>query len=201
MITGPKYKIAKRLGAPVFEKTQTQKYALHLERKGKRTFMKPKSEFGLQMNEKQKARYVYGLGEKQFANYVKAGMAKKSGSPAQNIYEALESRLDNIIYRIGLAPTRGAARQMVSHGHIAVNGRRVTTPAHHLKVGDKIAINGRSQAKPIFTNIDDRLKDITVPAWVKFDSAKKVAEVVGPPQLAKTENLFDLNTVVEFYSR
>src|SRR5438128_843190 len=149
MIIGPKYKIARRLGAPIFEKTQGQKYALHLERKGKkRGFSKPKSEYGIQMNEKQKARFTYGLSEKQFSNYVKEALSKKSSNASGMIFEFLETRLDNIIYRLGFAPTRLGARQMVSHGHIAVNGKRVTVPSKRVYLGDKIEIVERSKGKP-----------------------------------------------------
>ncbi len=203
MITGPKYKIARRLGAPIFEKTQTQKYALHLERRGKsRGFTKPKSEFGLQLNEKQKARFIYGMPEKQFAAYVKEAIESKATNAPATIYEFLESRLDSVIYRLGFSPTRSGARQMVSHGHIAVNGRRVDTPSRRLKIGDKISIAERSLKKPLFANLDERLKTTpTVPSWLKLDAVKKTAEVQGKPQYVKADNMFDLNTVVEFYSR
>lgn len=202
MITGPKYKIARRLGAPIFEKTQTQKFALHLEKKGKnRKFTKPKSEFGLQLIEKQKARFIYGMGERQFANFVKEALAKKGANPTQTIFEYLELRLDNAVYRLGFSPTRSGARQVVSHGHIAVNGRRVDTPSLRLKMGDKIEITNRSLQKPIFANLDEKIKNVTVPSWLKFDPIKKTADVQGMPMYVKTENMFDLNTVIEFYSR
>jgi small subunit ribosomal protein S4 len=202
MIIGPKYKIARRLGAPIFEKTQTQKFAIHLERKGKKSgFGKPKSEFGTQLNEKQKARFTYGLSERQFSNYVREALLKKSSNAAQSIFEFLESRLDNAVYRLGFARTRSGARQMVSHGHISVNGRRVNTPAIRLKIGDKITITPRSTAKPLFSELDEKMKSITIPPWLKFDAVKKVAEVVGVPAMVKGESLFDLNTVIEFYSR
>ena len=194
MITGPKYKIARRLGAPIFEKTQTQKYALHLERRSKkRTFTKPKSEFGLQLNEKQKARFIYGLSERQFS--------KKTPNTSQLIFELLESRIDSAIYRLGFSPTRSGARQMVSHGHIAINGRRVNTPSRRLQIGDKIGIVGRSLGKPLFADLAERTKNVTVPPWLKFDPEKKEVMVQGKPVLVKTENMFDLNTVIEFYSR
>ncbi|MEQ1500013.1 MAG: 30S ribosomal protein S4 [Parcubacteria group bacterium] len=202
MIIGPKYKIARRLGAPIFEKTQTQKFALHLERKGKKKgFSKPKSEFGLQLNEKQKARFIYGISEKQFSNYVKEALLKKTPNASQTIFEFLELRLDNVIYRLGFSPTRLGARQIVSHGHISINGRRVNTPSRRMKVGEKIEISARSLQKPLFANIDERLKTVTVPSWLKFDAVKKTAEIQGMPVLVKTENMFDLNTVIEFYSR
>lgn len=202
MITGPKYKIARRLGAPIFEKTQTQKYAMHLERKGKKKgFSKQKSEFGIQMNEKQKARFTYGLSEKQFSNYVKEALAKKSENASQLIFQFLERRLDNVMYRLGFATTRSGARQMVSHGHVTVNGRRVNVPSLRVRLGDKIEIRKGSQTKPLFTSADERLKNVTVPSWISFDAIKKVAEIQGMPVLVAQENMFDLNAVIEFYSR
>ncbi|MEQ1561319.1 MAG: 30S ribosomal protein S4 [Nitrospira sp.] len=202
MITGPKYKIARRLGAPIFEKTQTQKYALHLERKGKKKgFSKAKTEYGLQLNEKQKARFIYGLSEKQFSNYVKEALAKKSAKTPETIYQFLETRLDSVIYRLGFSSTRGGARQIVSHGHITVNGKRVNIPSLRVSLGDKIEIAKRSTQKPLFANLDEKIKNVTVPSWIKFDAVKKVAEIQGMPVLVKSENMFDLNTVIEFYSR
>ncbi len=202
MITGPKYKIARRLGAPIFEKTQTQKYSLHLEKRGKKKgFSKPKSEFGIQLNEKQKARFTYGLGERQFSNYVKEALAKKTDNASQTIFQFLELRLDNVLYRLGFATTRSGARQMASHGHMKVNGKKVDTPSVRLKIGDKIEIAERSLKKPLFENLGEKTKNVTVPSWLKYDGAKKIAEVQGMPQLVKTENMFDLNTVIEFYSR
>lgn len=202
MITGPKYKIARRLGAPIFEKTQTQKYALHLERKGKkRGFSKAKSEYGIQMNEKQKARFTYGLSERQFSNYVKEALLKKDSNTSQIIFEFLETRLDNVLYRLGFSSTRLGSRQIVSHGHITVNGRKVDTPSKRVIVGDKIEIAPRSLKKTIFENLDEKTKNVVVPSWLKYDPTKKIAEVQGKPQLVKTENMFDLNAVIEFYSR
>jgi len=202
MIIGPKYKIARRLGAPIFEKTQTQKYAMRMERRGKKKgFSKPKSEFASQLTEKQKARFIYGLSERQFSNYVKEAISKKTPNKSQTIFEFLESRLDNVIYRVGLASTRLGSRQIVSHGHILVNGRRVDIPSVRVKIGDKIEIRDGSQSKPLFTNNEDRLKSANVPSWIKFDSVKKVGEITGVPQYIQNDNMFDLNAVIEFYSR
>src|SRR3989344_1172477 len=202
MIIGPKYKIARRLGAPIFEKTQTQKYALHLERKGKkRGFSKQKSEFGIQMNEKQKARFTYGLSERQFSNYVKEALLKKGANASSVIFEFLEMRIDNVVYRLGFAKTRLGARQMVSHGHITVNGKRINTPSRRVSVGDKVGIREASVGKPLFANLDERIKNITIPSWIKLDSGRKTAEIQGKPVLQPAENMFDLNAVIEFYSR
>ncbi len=203
MITGPKYKIARKLGAPVFEKTQTQKYAQHLERKSrvKKSFAKPKSEYAFQHNEKQKARMVYGVSEKQFSNYVKTAIEKKASKAVGAIYEALELRLDNAVARLGLATTRLAARQMVSHGHITVNGTKVTIPSYKLSLGDVISIRKGSIEKPLFASFDERFKSLTVPAWLSFDPNAKTATVQGMPKMEQGNTLFDLGAVVEFYSR
>lgn len=201
MQIGPKYKIARRVGAPIFEKTQTQKYALRSERKGKkRGFSKPKSEFGIQLNEKQKARFIYGLTEKQFSNYVKEALAKKSTHASQTIFEYLELRLDNVVYRLGLAPTRRAARQMVSHGHITINGKPVTIPSMRINQKDTIGIRAGSSGKSLFAK-SDASGSTAVPSWIAFDAQKKTATIQGMPQYSNLDTMFDLNAVIEFYSR
>src|SRR3989344_522553 len=181
MKIGPKYKIARRLGAPVFEKTQTQKYAIRLERKGIKRSMKPKSEFAIQLNEKQKARFVYALSERQFSNYIKEALLKKGSSVTQTIYQFLEKRLDNTVYRLGLAKTRLAARQMVTHGHIMVNGKRSSISSRRVKEGDLIEIRKESSTKPLFVDINDRVKEVTLPGWLQLDHAKMQATVTGAP--------------------
>src|SRR5438132_791113 len=120
MITGKRYKIAKRLGVSVFEKAQTQKFALSEARtaKIKKGGRGGRSEFSKQMLEKQKVRITYGITERQFRNYVRAALAAAGTNPVERLHESLELRLDNVSYRLGLAPTRRAARQMVAHGHI-----------------------------------------------------------------------------------
>jgi len=202
MKTGPKYKIARRVGAPIFEKTQTQKYALRSERKSKnRKFSKPKSEYGIQLNEKQKARFIYGLSERQFSNYVKDALAKKGTHTTQTIFENLELRTDNTVYRIGFAPTRSAARQMVSHGHITVNGKKITVPSRHLRAKDIIGIRAGSANKALFKDMNGETKNTAVPSWISFDSQKKEAVIIGQPSLGQSDTMFDLNAVIEFYSR
>ena len=201
MKIGPKYKIARRLGAPVFEKTQTQKYAMRAARKDKTSpIMRPKSEFGQGLLEKQKARYSYGITSTQFGNYVKKAMEKK-GDSAGHLISSLESRLDNAVLRGGLAPTRRAARQMVSHGHVTVNGKAVTIPSYDLSVGDKIGIRKGSLNKVIFAKLAETWAAVKLPAWLKLDIDKKELVVDGVPTAAKTELLFNVGTVLEFYSR
>lgn len=201
MIIGPKYKIARRLGAAVFEKTQTQKYAMRAARKDKISpIRRSKSEYGQGLLEKQKARMSYGVTSNQFTKYVKNAIAKK-GNSAAHLVNYLESRLDNAVLRGGLAPTRRAARQMVSHGHINVNGSRVNIPSYSVVVGDKIGIRARSVGKPLFAKLDLNWKAVKMPAWLKLDFEKKELVVEGLPTAEKGEILFDVGTVLEFYSR
>lgn len=203
MIIGPKYKIARRLGAPVFEKTQTQKFALSQARKDKsrKSRQKPKSNFGIQLLEKQKARYTYGLTEKQFSKYAKSALAKKDTHATTRLFESLELRADNVAYRAGLAPTRSAARQMVSHGHLTVNGNRITIPSYKMSIGDVLSIRTSSLKRPLFEGMSEKLKSQTAPTWIKVDSEKKTAQVAGVPVGDQADLLFDLRAVLEFYSR
>ena len=204
MFTGPKYKIARRLGAPVFEKTQTQKFALSEGRKSKikRGRRKMKSDFGLQLIEKQKARYVYGLTEKQFRNYVKEAVSQNKVTSSDYIYTKLESRIDNIVYRAGLAESRRHARQLSSHGHITVNGRKITIPSHILGIGDKFAIRKESSTKRVFTVIQENPHERSVPQWLLYDMKKNEGSIVATPKLADAQDtLFNLSTILEFYSR
>lgn len=201
MKIGPKFKLARRLGAPIFEKTQTQKYALSLSRKEKNGVMptRPKSEFGKQLIEKQKARFSYGITERQFAKYVKASLS--APEPTQKLFQALELRLDNILYRSGLAKTRLQARQMASHGHATVNGRRVTIPSMQLREGDVVGVREGSKKSALFAGIDERLAAQVVPVWLQSKGDKLEAKVVGKPVYVPSESVFDLGAVIEFYSR
>jgi len=142
MKTGPRYKIAKRLGATVFEKAQTQKFAISAERsaKNKRRGRGRQSEYGKQMLEKQKVRVTYGLPERQFRSYVHKALAAHSTKPSERLHELLELRLDNIIWRLGLVPTRRAARQMVAHGHVQIGGKKTRVPSYAISVGDRISV-------------------------------------------------------------
>ncbi len=205
MIIGPRYKIARRLGAPVFEKTQTQKYVLSQTRKSKSTTAKrkpkQKTDFGIQMNEKQKARYTYLLSEKQFSNYVKKAKSSQGTDNVGTLFELLEKRLDNAVLRGGFGHTRMLARQMVSHNHIKVNGHIVNIPSYKVSIGDIITIREGSLKKVLFVGLEEKLQAKTAPSWLKVDAVKKQIEVQGVPKVGEGELLFDLNTVIEFYSR
>lgn len=202
MIIGAKYKIARRLKAPIFEKTQTQKFSQSEAKKGRKRGGRRKqvTEYGLQHNEKQKARYTYRISEKQFSNYVKEALASKAKS-SEVLFEKLELRLDNAVYRMGIADSRGHARQIVTHGHMTVNGRKVDIPSYRLKVGDKISIREKSLKKPIFAELAEKVADKTTPSWIAYDMKKNVAEIQGMPKMENQELLFNLGSIIEFYSR
>jgi len=202
MINKPKYKTARRLGANIFDKTQGQKFAdREARKKMDKKRPRPKSDFGLQMLEKQKAKATYGVNERTFAKYVKSILEKSGANSPEKLVSILESRLDNVIYRLGLACSRQASRQMVSHGHIMVNDLKVTIPSYGVNIGDKITIRESSAKKGIFSDIDNKLKDHNYPSWLTFDIVKKECKVQGAPKLAVLETNFDPAAVLNFYSR
>lgn len=200
MKIGPKYKIARRLGAPVFEKTQTAKFNVSKEKRQAK-FSKPRSAYGSQLNEKQKARLTYGTTEKQFKNYVNDILNKKSSDPQGDLYKILETRLDNVVFRAGFARTRREARQMVVHGHILVNNRRMTIPSYIVKNKDQITARTQSIGKGVLANFDERFKDITVPQWLSWNKESKSITVSGLPTVNQSELMFDLAQIIEYYRR
>jgi small subunit ribosomal protein S4 len=200
MISKPKFKIARRLGAGVYDKCQTSKFSASSGKFGPGA-KRPKalSEYGTQLIEKQKIRFSYGISEKQLSNYVKKATTASGAGAAEKFYEQLESRLDNVVYRMGLARSRRGARQMVSHGHFVVNDTRVTVPSYQVRVGDIVKIREGSKSKKFFDNLEEKLKDHTSPAWVSFDVKKLEGKVTEKPK--NNETFLDLNAVLEFYSR
>src|SRR3989339_1730416 len=166
MISKPKFKICRRLGPGVYDKCQTSKFAAASTKTlpgGKRP--KAPTEYGAQLIEKQKTRFSYGISERQLSNYVKKVSHIKGVGTALKLYENLESRLDNVIYRMGLGSSRRATRQMVSHGHFIVNNHKVTIPSYEVKTGDIIKIREGSKNKKIFDNLVERIKDYNPPSW------------------------------------
>lgn len=203
MKIGPKFKIAKRLGAPIFEKTQSQKFELSVarsanQRRGRRPGQM--SDYKRQLIEKQKLRFTYGISEKQLRRYVDEAM-EKSHQPVSLLMDRLESRLDNVIYRLGLAKTRRLARQIASHGHICVNGKRMTVPSHKVAVGDIITIREGSRQTGLFVNLADTHEAVGVPTWLSFDIKKVTGTMKAAPVYDPAESLFDPEQVMEYYSR
>lgn len=201
MKIGPKYKIARRLGAPIFDKTQSNKFKAASDKKT-RGRMRPSTNFGLQLIEKQKARFTYGVTEKQFSKYAKNIIDKKAPNPHQKLFEALETRLDNVIYRIGLGNTRGFTRQLVSHGHIRINGKKMSIPSYKVKKNDQISIREGSAKKPVFLDLEEKLKDRTLPLWIAKEDPKEFRwSIINMPTYQPSDLLFDLNAVIQFYKR
>ena len=205
MKIGPKYKICRRLGVAIFEKCQTPKFTQALAASRSTKIRKhrsgPRSDFALQHLEKQKMRFSYGLSEKQFSRYVKEAVEKKGANAVMSLYGRVECRLDNIVYRLGFAPTRAAARQMVSHGHILVNGTRMNIPSHWVVIGDSVAIAQRSREKTLFAGLDERLKERALPVWLSGNLQEKTGTIIREPEFDPGSLAFDLRAVVEFYSR
>jgi small subunit ribosomal protein S4 len=202
MKTVQKYKICRRLGAGVFEKCQTPKFVLSEARHAKNSKNKrPKnlSGYALQFVEKQKVRFMYNISEGQFAKYVNEAVAHKGAPATEYLFELLERRLDNVVYRLGLAHTRRLSRQMTSHGHITVNGKKTTVASMRVNVGDVIAVRAGSSKSPLFADMVKKSKDYTPPNWLKFNPETLVGTVEGKPK--NVEGFLDLNTVLEFYSR
>lgn len=201
MKIGPKFKIAKRLGAPIFEKTQSQKFALSQARGGRQVKRGGQmSDYKRQLIEKQKMRFTYTITEKQLRRYVDEAIAS-GHQPVAHLMERLESRLDNTVYRLGFAKTRQQARQVVSHGHIVVNGKRFTIPSHKVKKGDVITVREGSKTSGLFVELGEKHEGTAVPAWLSLDIKKLTASVVGAPVYNPSETLFDPEQVMEYYSR
>lgn len=202
MITKAKYKICRRLGPGVYEKCQTQKFVQSEAKKSRGKKMgRPKalSDYGRQLIEKQKVRLSYGLSEKQLGNYVEKATHTKGAPVTEKLNELLETRLDNVVYRLGFAGTRRFARQLVSHGHFTVNGTKTTIPSYQVRTGDIVAVREGSRKSPVFTDFDKKVKSYQWPNWLKMAPEQLQAEVTGTP---KSEDQFlQLDTVLEFYSR
>lgn len=156
------------------------------------------SSYGRQLREKQKVKRIYGIRERQFANYV-AEAAQKTGDTSKFLLTYLESRLDNLVYRAGFAPTRAAARQLVSHGHFAVKDRRVTIPSYRVEVGSTITLRERSQSSRLFAALGEALAKKEFPRWLAVDPKTPAIKILNTPTLEQPN--FDPKLIIGFYSR
>jgi len=199
-----KYKVCRRLGPGVYEKCQNEKFALAESRKQaqKKTMRRRRgiSDYGRQLMEKQRVRFTYGISERQFRGYVDNAVASKERA-SQHLFEQLEARLDNVVYRLGLAITRRAARQMVAHGHILVNGKRMKVPSYNVGSKDVITIREGSKNSGLFTDLDERLGEHQIPEWLQYDNKKREAHLLKDPILSEAVMSYDLTSVIEFYSK
>lgn len=156
--------------------------------------------YGIQLREKQKARIFYGLSERQFRNYFEKA-SKKIGDTGEILLYFLEMRLDNVIIRLCWATSRKHARQLVNHGHIRVDGKKVTIPSYQTRVGQQISINPASLDDPLFQQILPKLEKVQLPGWLSSEKKTFDGKVVGMPKLEDCATLFDMKLIIEFYSR
>ncbi len=200
---GPTNKISRRFGVNLGLKSNPTKVARRLsqppgvhgptKRKG------TESGFGKQLLEKQKAKIMYGLRERQFRRYVQEA-TRSTGDSGLHLQHMLEMRLDNLIYRAGVALTRAQARQFVTHGHFTVNGKKLNIPSHIVEVSDVIALKENKAKKKIFETLADTLSKKEAPSWFTIDAANKTIKVVGRPAQADLDRLCNIQLIIEYYS-
>ena len=196
--TGPQFKKSRRLNFSTLENGKDiarRPYAPGAHGSDRR---KKLSEYGVQLQEKQKVRFMYGLNEKQFHKVFEKA-SKMKGIAGENLLVLLESRLDNLVYRMGLSTTRRGARQLVNHGHITVNGKKVDIPSYRVKPGDVIAIKeNSSDHKGIEIALANKIKR---PDFINYDEAKRVGTYVRYPERSELNAEINESLIVEFYSR
>src|SRR5271154_213607 len=198
--TGPRVRISRRFGIPIFGPTK------YLERRNYGPGVHgPKSrrkttDYGLGLIEKQKLRYYYGLMERQFRGVYEKALRRR-GVTGEQMLQILETRLDNVVFHLGLANTRAAARQMVGHGHITVNGRKVGIPSYALKVNDVIEVKNNNVSRQLATKGLEVATSRSVPEWLLLDKENFKATVMRVPPRDEIQPIANEQAVVEFYSR
>lgn len=204
--TGPVCKLCRREGTKLYLKgdrcftdkcaIDRRAYAPGQHGQGR----KKVSEYGMQLREKQKARRVYGILEKQFSNYFEKA-ERKTGITGENLLIMLERRLDNVVYRLGLASSRAEARQLVKHNHFTLNGHKANIPSMLVKVGDVIQIKEKSMESPKFQELKEAAAAKNVPAWLELDREQLTARVVAFPTREQIDLPVQEHLIVELYSR
>ncbi len=197
--TGPKSKIARKFGEPIFgpDKAQARRNfppGQHGNSRRRKT-----SEYGVQLKEKQKAKYTYGVLEKQFRNLFSKAQARK-GITGEILIQLLECRLDNIVYRLGMAPTRAAARQLVSHKHITVDGKVVNIPSYSVKQGQVIAVRERDKSMVVITESLNGFNHSKYP-WIEWNEANMAGTFLHIPERADIPENIKEQLIVELYSK
>ena len=196
--TGPAYKKSRRLGFSTLENGKELAKRPYAPGQHGQDRRKKLSEYGIQMQEKQKVRILYGLNEKQFRRTFERA-SKMKGIAGENLLVLLESRLDNMVYRLGMARTRSSARQIVNHGHILVNGKKVDIPSYTTKVGDVISVKENSKNHPAI--IDSLEQNRTVPAFLEMDKKNLTGKYLRTPERTELNPEINEQLIVEFYNR
>ena len=196
--TGPSTKIARKFGEPIFGSDKDfEKRNYPPGQHGLAAKRKKQKEYGTQLKEKQKVKYMYGVLERQFRNtYDKA--ARMAGQKGENLILLLESRLDNVVYRLGIAPSRAAARQLVSHHHITLNGEVCNIPSAQVKPGDSIAVRERSKSLEV---IQASVASVTKYSWLEFDQKTLVGKFLNLPTRAEVPENINEQLIVDLYSK
>lgn len=166
----------------------------------KGTFKRKESDFALQLREKQKARRIYGVQERQFRRYFRTALRVK-GMTGVTLLQILERRLDNVVYRMGLADSRAQARQLVRHGHFTINGRNHNIPSYLVEVGDVIEVRPASRANGYFKAVADRLGARSLPPWLEFDGSRLAGRMLSLPDRQSVDLPMNEQLIVEYYSR
>jgi small subunit ribosomal protein S4 len=203
---GPVCKLCRREGRKLFLKGARCTSKCAVDRRGdtppgyhSARRRKP-TEYAIQLREKQRARRTYGVLERQFRQHYKEA-ARKAGATGETLVRILEMRLDNVIYRLGLADSRSQARQLVTHGHIAVNDKKTDIPSYVVAVGDVVSVRSRSREKEYFKLIAKDLSRKATPAWLTLDAQQMTGKVVAAPTRADADTGLEDQLIVEFYSR
>jgi len=197
--TGPRSRIARRFGEPIFGPDKAlAKKAYAPGQHGNQRRRGKQSEYGVQLMEKQKAKFTYGILEKQFSNLFKEALRRK-GVTGENLLQMCEMRLDNVVFRMGIAPTRRSARQMVTHRHITVNGNNCNIPSYALKVGDCISVRERSKSLEMIS--DSLAANQNQMEWLEFNTETRSGKVIATPERIQIPENIKEQLIVELYSK
>lgn len=198
--TGPKIKASRRFGQALT--TKAEKYLAKRNYRPGQHGQNPArvSEYGMQLREKQKAKAIYGIMEKQFRRYYEKA-SKKVGITGDALMQMLELRLDNVVYRLGFGITRAQARQLVAHGFFNVNGKKVNIPSYQLKVGDEIAVRENKRKSKYMQNLTQTLANAKTVEWVNLDAAGMSGKVLSVPNRDQIDSSVNSQLIVEHYSR
>jgi small subunit ribosomal protein S4 len=197
--TGPKARISRKFNEPILGESkalQKKNYAPGMHGKGKK---RKQSEYATQLQEKQKAKYIYGILERQFANTFDKATRKK-GVTGEVLLQMLEARLDNTVYRLGIAPTRRGARQLVGHKHITVNGEVVNIPSYTLRAGDVIGVREKSKSLEAITN-SLSVGGSKKYSWLEWDNSEMAGKLINLPLRAEIPENINEQLIVELYSK
>jgi small subunit ribosomal protein S4 len=207
--TGPVCKLCRREGLKLFLKGDrcfTPKCAVDANRRpyppGQQSTQRRRklSEYGVQLREKQKARHTYGVLERQFRRHF-GEAERRPGSTGENLLRILEMRLDNVVFRLGFAESRAQARQLVTHGHVTVNGRKLNIPSYETKVGQVIGVGSRSRNLEYFKALAEVLRRRDVPGWLSLDVANMTGRILSAPTRPEIDANLQEQLIVEYYSR